>query len=361
MDLKLYPSKDPNFDKLWSMELTGAFVDEVNQLVFKAYQVVSSRVGRYKNDEYNIPWMLLMSCNPAKNWVYKEFYKKQRDGVIERHKKFVQVLAKHNPHIPKEYLKKLAKMQAWALKQRLYYGNWEYDDTPGILFAIDDIASMFKTIIPVNDNDERYLIVDVARHGVDNTTCTYWEGMRGQTLFMEPISDIFLLSERLKKIAGERSVKIHNIIVDEDGVWWWVVDNLWCTWFLNNGAVIENDDGVKPNYQNLKTQCTFVLAEFIKRGKIWLTVNPINGLTQSELEEIIQDELAVIREINLDKDSKRRVIDKKTVKEEIGRSPDRSDNLVMRMLPIVAKDPDLSWAFKKPEEQEQDEWGNRWQ
>lgn len=44
MDLKLYPGKDPNFDKLGSTEFTGGFIDEVNQLVYKAYQVASSRV-----------------------------------------------------------------------------------------------------------------------------------------------------------------------------------------------------------------------------------------------------------------------------------------------------------------------------
>jgi hypothetical protein len=35
------------------------------------------------------------------------------------------------------------------------------------------------------------------------------------------------------------------------------------------------------------------------------------------------------------------------MKEEIGRSPDWWDNIMMRMLPIIKKNPDLSWALKK--------------
>jgi len=45
-DLFLYPS-DPNFDALGSLEICGAFIDECNQVVFKAWQVVKSRC-RYK-------------------------------------------------------------------------------------------------------------------------------------------------------------------------------------------------------------------------------------------------------------------------------------------------------------------------
>jgi phage terminase large subunit len=45
-DLFLYPS-DPNFDSLGSLEITGAFIDEVSQINYKAWQIVQSRI-RYK-------------------------------------------------------------------------------------------------------------------------------------------------------------------------------------------------------------------------------------------------------------------------------------------------------------------------
>ena len=43
-DLFLYPS-DPNFDSLGSLEITGAFIDECNQITYKAWQIVKSRIN----------------------------------------------------------------------------------------------------------------------------------------------------------------------------------------------------------------------------------------------------------------------------------------------------------------------------
>ncbi|GAF84041.1 unnamed protein product, partial [marine sediment metagenome] len=45
-DLYCYPS-DPEFDDLGSLEITGAFIDECNQVVEKLWEVLKSRI-RYK-------------------------------------------------------------------------------------------------------------------------------------------------------------------------------------------------------------------------------------------------------------------------------------------------------------------------
>ncbi len=67
-DLFLYPS-DPNFDSLGSLEICGAFIDECNQVVHKAWQIVLSRC-RYKLNEFDLIPKVLGSCNPAKNWTF---------------------------------------------------------------------------------------------------------------------------------------------------------------------------------------------------------------------------------------------------------------------------------------------------
>ena len=72
----LYPS-DRNFDSLGSLEITAAFIDEANQITEKAKNVVASRL-RYKLDENNLIPKMLMTCNPAKNWTYTEYYRPAR-------------------------------------------------------------------------------------------------------------------------------------------------------------------------------------------------------------------------------------------------------------------------------------------
>ncbi len=61
-DLFLYPS-DPEFDELGSLEITGAFVDEVSQITYKSWQILKSRI-RYKLNEFDLIPKLFGTCNP---------------------------------------------------------------------------------------------------------------------------------------------------------------------------------------------------------------------------------------------------------------------------------------------------------
>lgn len=67
-DLFYYPS-DPNFDELGSLEITGAFIDECNQITEKAWNIVRSRI-RYKLDDNGIIPKQMGTCNPSKQFVY---------------------------------------------------------------------------------------------------------------------------------------------------------------------------------------------------------------------------------------------------------------------------------------------------
>ena len=107
-DLFLYPS-DPNFDNLGSLEITGAFIDEANQITEKAKNIVASRL-RYKLDENNLIPKMLMTCNPAKNWVYTEYYRPAKDNKIKPYRKFIQSLVGDNTYISKHYEKQLSEL-----------------------------------------------------------------------------------------------------------------------------------------------------------------------------------------------------------------------------------------------------------
>lgn len=104
-DLFAYPS-DPNFDELGSLEITDAFIDEANQVTDKAKNIVRSRI-RYQLDENNLIPKILYTCNPAKNWVYSDFYKPQLDGTLPTSKKFIPSLIDDNPFISKHYKESL--------------------------------------------------------------------------------------------------------------------------------------------------------------------------------------------------------------------------------------------------------------
>ena len=112
--------------------------------------------------------MLLMSCNPGKNRVYQEFYKPQKAWTIEPHKKFIQILAKDNPHV-EDYVQKLSLMPDWPLKQRLFYWNREYDDDTNKVYSYRDLQSIFTN---QGVTGEKYIISDVAGSWKDDTIVT---------------------------------------------------------------------------------------------------------------------------------------------------------------------------------------------
>ena len=312
-DLFLYPS-DRNFDSLGSLEITGAFIDEANQITEKAKNVVASRL-RYKLDENNLIPKLLMTCNPAKNWVYTSYYRLAQENKLKAHKQFIQSLVTDNEYISKHYEKQLFELDELT-KQRLLFGNWEYDATQDSLIDYNSILSLFES---KGTNGDKYITCDVARFGSDRTVIMLWEGLHLKyikTMLKSAINDIV---EEIKKLQQENQVALRNIIVDEDGVGGGVKDYLRCQGFVNNARALKNE-----NYQNLKTQCYYKLADLINKSQLGITCNNIN--TKNDIIE----ELEQVRTKDADKDNKLQILSKDTIKAIIGRSPDYADALAMR-------------------------------
>ena len=317
-DLKYYPSKDPNFDSLGSLEITGAFIDEANQVLEKCKNIVGSRC-RYKLDEFGLTPKILYTCNPAKNWVYKEFYMPDKLGEISSDKAFVQALARDNINVSRHYIDQLKRLKG-ASKERLYYGNWEYDDDPTRLFSYDHLENLFR--ISVNDNKTRryeyYISADIARLGNDKTVICVWHGLELIKIVKMDKSTVDEVCDRIHNLAGFYGVSKSRIIVDEDGVGGGVVDMLKCKGFLNNGK-----PKGKTNYQNLKTQCYFTLSRLVEEGRVAIKV-------RDYMDEIME-ELSQIKEADVDKDGKVKLIKKQDLKESLGKSPDFADAIMMRM------------------------------
>ena len=313
-DLFLYPS-DRNFDSLGSLEITAAFIDEANQITEKAKNIVASRM-RYKLDDYGLMPKLLMTCNPAKNWVYTTYYRPSKEGSQKPHRKFIQSLVDDNEYISKYYKTQLQTLDELS-KQRLLFGNWEYDATKDSLIDYNAIVSLFSQR---GVNGQKYISCDVARFGSDRTVIMVWEGLhliKIVTLLKSAVNDVV---DEVKKMQQEFQVPLRNIIIDEDGVGGGAKDYLRCQGFENNARAIKAE-----NYQNLKTQCYYKLADLINKGQIVISCQDVN------VKNYIMEELEQVRAKDMDKDNKLQIIPKDTIKAILGRSPDYADALAMRM------------------------------
>ena len=314
-DLFLYPS-DPNFDSLGSLEITGAFIDECNQIVYKAWQIVTSRC-RYKLNEFNLIPKVLGSCNPAKNWTYKEFYKRDRDNSLPNTKKFIQALPTDNPHLPKSYLESLLALDKNS-KQRLYFGNWEYDDDPSTLIDIDSISDYWNPN-HLKGEGNMYMTIDVARKGKDKTVFRVWHGWLVVYRYEIAKSGLDVVVRKAKELQLKYKVSNSNTIADEDGVGGGVIDFLNCKGFVNGSRAL-NDE----NYNNLKSQCGYKMAQKIVNREVGEICD------NAEVKSITSEEMEQVKQKDIDKDGKVALIGKDIVKQMIGRSPDEWDSIMMR-------------------------------
>ena len=184
---------------------------------------------------------------------------------------------------------------------------------------------MYDKIVDLFTNQgqlgEKYITCDVARFGQDKTVILLWNGLQVEQIKTFAKSSVTEVAKTIEELQFKHEVKRTNIIIDEDGVGGGVVDLLPnCRGFLNGSRALN-----KQNYQNLKTQCYYKLADKINKSEIGITTNDIM------IKQYIIEELEQVRAKNQDKDAKLQIISKDIVKALIGRSPDFADSLAMRM------------------------------
>ena len=324
-DLFLYPS-DPEFDALGSSEFTGAAIDELSEITLKAKNIVMSRI-RYKLDEFGLIPKLFMASNPAKNFLYSDFYKPWKDGTLPIYRKFLPVLVGDNPFISQHYIENLKKLDKNS-RERLLYGNWEYDTDPSKMCEYDAIVDMFtnKHILP---EGKSYLSADLALQGRDKFVAMSWKGMVATIESVLPKTTGREMEDVLQKILIERNIPRSQCVADSDGIGGYLSSYLTGIKEFHGGDPAHN-----KMYANLKSECAFKLAELINERKIYVRCdNP-------EIRERIIEEVEQLRRDNLDNDEvKLRIIKKDAMKENLQRSPDFLDTLLMRMVYEVKPTP----------------------
>ena len=315
-DLAFQPS-DPNYDSLGSLEVSAVFIDEATQITSLCYSIVKSRI-RFKLNQYNLIPKVLLTCNPSNNWIKKDFYLPFMEDRLDINKAFVPALPLDNPHLPDSYIQMLKELPPQQRK-RLLEGDWNYMDDTDSLFEFDSISgSIFKD--SPNPQDKKYLSVDVARFGTDRSVVAIWVGLVVTEVLVYSKLSTVELSSQIKDLIAKYGIHPMNVIVDSDGVGGGVADQIRGTNFVNNSKPLHDQ-----NFSNLKSQCYVKLADMFREGKISL-----NLLDPTTIDDLTQELLAVKLK-DVDKDNKVQVQSKEEMKKVLGKSPDLSDALMMRM------------------------------
>jgi phage terminase large subunit len=336
-ELSTDPS-DPEFDKLGSTEYTGAFIDECSQVSTKAKTITMSRI-RYRLDEFKLLPKLLLCSNPTKNFLYHEFFIPFKNNQLPNYRKFLSALVTDNSYISKHYIENLKKMDR-ASKERLLYGNWQFDDDPSRLFEYENLVNMFTNDFVLKKESERFMTVDVARAGRDKTVIMLWRGFYIEKIIERSKQMTDATEREINELCKVHSIPRSHVAVDEDGVGGGIIDHLsGIRGFVNNSKPFERAKSpvhklAVYNFGNLKSQCYFALADAVNANTIGIYRDvPV------EIKEKILEDLEQIKKKDPDKDGRIYVTPKDIIKENIGRSPDFGDCMMMRMLFEVAKGP----------------------
>ena len=319
IDAKYMPT-DPLYQRFGSMQMTRGWIEEAGQFSLEAKSNLQASIGRWKNDVYNLTPKLLQTCNPAKNYLYSEYYKKNKENKLEDWKRFIQALPTDNTRLPDGYLLNLERTLSKTQKERLLHGNWEYDDDPDLLVDYDAICDVF-TNEHVKPTNNRSISADLAMKGRDRFVAGSWNGLICRIAIDKPYSPGKMIETDLKELMKSDGVGRSRTIADSDGLGSYLESYIvGIKEFHNGGVAIDS-----TKYANLKSECGYKLADVINKRLMKI-------ICTEEQAERIKDELGVLKEVSgLDDTQKKRIITKDDMKAILGNSPDYLDMLIMGM------------------------------
>ena len=327
LQLRYLPS-DPMYERFGSLEYTGGWIEEAGEVNFGAYDTLKSRIGRHMNMEYGVLPKILITCNPKKNWLYTMFYQPFVKGALEKTMAFIQAFVNDNKHLDPSYEQNLREIKDKSKRERLLFGNWEYDDDPNALIEFDAILGLYTNDHVEEDRNRRYITADIAMKGSDLFVIYVWYGFVLVDVKIMPKSGGKEIVDEINAMRKKHQVPERHVAYDADGVGSFIGGKggylPQAFSFVNGGRPLKKNDD-DENYENLKTQCAYHMADRVNDGGYYLKC-----IRDPKDQEEINEELEQVKSRDRDQEGKLKIVRKEDIKNIIGRSPDRTDALLMR-------------------------------
>jgi len=246
-----------------------------------------------------------------------------------------------NPHIPPlELIKAKEEMDIETYRQEILA---EYVDNAGSLFKYTALVDLFSNTI--TKDPEKYLIIDVADDGSDKTVFSFWQGLEMYRIEQFAHLNTEAIIDQTREFAAEERIPYSQIAVDAIGVGAGVASSSLLAGIIGykssySALKTDIDPTRLPNvhyaknavltteYANLRSQCVFTLAGLVNEHKMAVKTEDVR------IREAIIEELALYQDASKG-DGKRMPTQKEDAKALLGRSPDLSDTLIMRMYFVI--------------------------
>lgn len=325
LDAKFWPS-DPKYTRFGSRAFTQGWIEETGEIPESAYESLRITVGRWKNEDYGLLPKLLLTCNPAKNFLI-DFYTAFKEGKLNDKTAFIVALPTDNKVLGQNYYDLLARTLKGSAKERLLFGNWEYDDNPYLLYDYENILDIFENDHATQRDNKWYIAADIATYGNDHFVVSVFNDFELVELLLIEKSGDVLIVETIKNMQKKYNIPQKQIIIDGDGVGSSYVGATSSFKF----AIKFNANRRPKNYKkfkNLKTEAAFFLKEKIDNHSFY-----VSAKISEEVKKRIIRELEVIKVVESKEDGQKlELVSKSEMKKTLGgASPDIFDSFIMRM------------------------------
>lgn len=305
-------ASDEDRDKVKSMNLTYAEVDEASEVDQVSSRLIESRCGR--QTKFMGIAHVIYASNPEPCWLETDFI-----STPTADRRFVPALASDNPTLPPGYIEHLKATYADMpeLLDAYVNGSWAAIGSSDKVFPGELVlAAMSRISVPSGTVEWG---VDVARMGDDKTTVWERRGDIARRLEKWAKQDTRTTSDKLVGLYGVADPKPTLIKVDDIGVGGGVVDNLVAAGLpvvgINVGAPAKEND----KYANMRAELAWHLRVVLEGG---------GSLPE---DEMLRSELMAMRYFFR---SGRLVLEEKAeVKRRLGRSPDDADAVILAFAP----------------------------
>lgn len=301
-------------DNLYGEDVYAAVFDEAPRARPEAWYALRSTLSSTE-----APCKLIGNFGGISNWVHKLKDKAKNDPAYAYYKVTCWDAIAEGILSEDEVLQAKKDLPEKIFKE-LYEA--EASESEEQLIRNESIKKLFSNTHI--EGGVKYISADIARLGKDKTIVLEWDDLRVDLIINKNVTKVNESVDIIKSSKVKDNVNIGNIIIDEDGVGGGVVDYLpGCVGFVNNAKPLMVK-GKKLNFANLKSQCYYELAETINRNEMYINCD-------EETERLITEELEWVRLPKEVDTTKINLLSKDEVKKQIGRSPDFSDALMMRM------------------------------
>lgn len=312
--------RDPDYDRWKGLLVNGFVLEESNELDERTFNKAIERAGTWKSVGKQPKPYIILTCNPARNWVMTRFYMPWKKDQLQAPYYFQRALPGDNPHLTQAYRDSLKNLPP-DVYSRFVNGDWDVLDDPQQLISFE---WLLRAASVEHVNGPRHMGVDVARFGDDYSAICERDGNAIVSLERMHGLDTQQLGARVNLRIHESGCSPERVRIDAVGLGAGTVDYCRAEGFpvreFNGSWSAPYDDEFPTlKFKNYRAWSWWKTREALRKG--------LMSITMEDTTRLYQDLASPRYKISGDKVVQ--VESKDDLKKRLGRSPDEGDAFVM--------------------------------